>query len=147
MGIDVQFQAIIPSLLSKQDVAELWQDMKEALGATWQIERIKIATRDELYLDDVSWQIPDGCICLDFVTLCRVYGEYYTRGNPLPWIIFAEYIEWRYPQAWVSYGGDGYLDIQPWTKEEREKLKLFYFEHGNKPSQDDEYRKQMKYNS
>lgn len=118
MGIDIEFHAVIPQVLSEEDVVLLFEDMKILFRAEQNIDKITIIKQEKLEwaLDD-SFTIPENHTLLDFHTLCRLYSEGYERGYPLPWIEYAEYLEWRYPGSYVSYGGDCYKCISPWTKE------------------------------
>lgn len=127
MGIDVEFQAVIPKILTEEEVSKLFEEMKYKFHAQAYIDSIEILKQEDLFLD-VDFKIPDGHTLLDFKTLCRLYAEDYPRGNPIPWIIYSEFIEFRYKGAWVSYTGDCYHYIAPWTKADREALKLHYFE-------------------
>lgn len=139
MGIDIEFQAVIPKVLTETEVAELYEEMKDKFNVEVCVDRIKIVPQSVLCLDE-DFKIPEGHTLLDFHTLCRLYGKYYERGNPMPWITFAEFIEFKYPGSWCSYTGDSYHQIFPWTKEDREELKLHFFQHGTKPYYDKNYR-------
>lgn len=144
MGVDVEFQAVIPKILSQEEVKELYEEMEDRFNLQHYVDEIIIVPQEDLkYWEDFT--LPDGSTLLDFKSTCRLYGMYYERGELLPWIIFAEYIEWKYQGAWVSYTGDCNWLIYPWTKEDREVLKLHYFEHCNKPYTNKDYRDKLYY--
>ena len=132
MGIDVEFQAVIPKVLTERETEELYEEMADRFDFRLHVDTIVIVKSEDLdFYDD--FKMPEGYTLLDFKTLCRLYAQGYERGDPVPWITYAEYIEWKYAGAWVSYSGDSYVHISPWTKEAREELKLYYFENCRRP--------------
>jgi hypothetical protein len=128
MGIDIEFVAVIPEVLSVEAVSSLYEEMKALFSAEQNIDKITILKDKDLeWKLDTPFVIPENHTVLEFDTLCRFYAEGYPRGNPLPWMQYADFLEWKYPGCYVAYCGDCYRYIEPWTKEEREKLKLYYY--------------------
>lgn len=125
MGIDVEFYFKPKKPLSVRELDQFREVFYDRF--------------DRVCVDDIRFYQEDDSV-IELCTLCRYYGEYYARVNPLPWIAYAEFVEWYFPDCLIVYQGDC-SDFEPsqmfhWTREEREQLKLFYYQNGTAPYHD-----------
>ena len=119
MGIDVRFIVRPKEPLSEVELENLASDFRQEVG-TNAVERIY----EEAGL-------------LHFYTLSRLYAEDYPRGNPIPWIRAAYWLDDRLPGCEVYYFGDCYdFDDMTqqgchWTRESRMALAEHFFKVGS----------------
>lgn len=132
MGIDTTFEALIPKAMTDAEIEALKEriqhlDICRPLSG---IRRLKSKYGTEIdyygYLEEKP--MSDNETMLDFDNGSRYYGEGYERGNPLPFIQLAEYLEFTFPGVKIYQGGDS--TVFEWTAQDREDVKKLYFTHG-----------------
>lgn len=135
MGVDAEMYVKTSQPLEELEVCELSYRLSEAFGPhnffIWKdTNRHALSISDRNYYN-IPLEPHEQLIEVNISG--RYYGKGYERGSIHLYIAIAQWLEFNIPTAHIYYGGDCGEGLDPFPKQERDRLFKHFATHGGIP--------------